>query len=188
MGQKMQPVQIDMNNLSECAWYIIVTKHNYEQKFANDLDKCIKNNNIINIKEIFVPLYEESFLKTLSNGKTKLEKKIKKIYPNYVFVKANMDENVWTFIRKTSGCSTILATGSIPCTMDEKEIIKIKTICGKYLKDQFNVGDNVEIVNGIFSGNIGIIDNIDSINSIIDIKLQNNLTIKIDIDDVIRRK
>lgn len=188
MGQKMQPVQIDMNNLKECLWYTIVTKHNYEQKFASDLEKGIKNKNVTNIKEIFVPFLEEKHEKKLADGKIKIVTKINKIYPNYVFVKANMDEDVWAFIRKTSGCSTILATGSTPCTMRESEIQKIKMACGKYSAADFEIGEEVEIVDHIFSGNIGIIDDINIINNIVAIKLQNKLTIKVNINNIIRRK
>ena len=186
MGQKMPPVQIEMNDLAGSPrWYTIVTKHNYEQKFATDLEKGIKNKNITNIKDIFVPFFEEKVDKILKDGKVKTSIKIHKIYPNYVFVKAIMTEDIWTFIRKTSGCSTILATGPTPCTMTESEIKKIKLACGK--GEEFKVGDQVEIVNHIFEGNIGIISDISSINNIATIKLQNNLTIKINTNNIIGR-
>lgn len=186
MGQKMPPVQIEMNDLvGSPRWYTVVTKHNYEQKFATDLEKGMRNKNITNIKEIFVPFLEEKIEKVLKGGKTKSTIKIHKIYPNYVFVKAVMTEDTWAFIRKTSGCSTILATGSTPCTMTESEIKKIKYACGK--KEELNIGDQVEIVNHIFSGNVGIISDINVINNIASIKLQNDLIVKVNIDNIIRR-
>lgn len=186
MGQKLPPVQIEMNDIDGIPrWYTIVTKFNYEQKFATDLKKGIENKGIDNIQEIFVPILEEEIKKVDKDGKTKISKKYHKIYPSYVFVKCIMNENVWAFIRKTSGCSTILATGSIPCTMSDFDIQKIKSSCG--MVEKFNVGEKVEIIDHVFAGNYGIITDVNDINSMITIKLHNELTVRIGINHVIRR-
>ena len=186
MGQKMAPIRIEIQDeKSVPRWYTIVTKFNYEQKFATDLEKGIVNNNITNIQEIFVPFLEEKVDKKLADGKIKTVIKYHKIYPGYVFVKAIMTKDIWAFIRKTSGFATILATGSTPSTMTDIEIQKIKNACGK--GNNHTVGDQVEIINNVFEGNSGIIININDITNISTVKLNNGLTVKISNNDIIRR-
>lgn len=186
MGQKLPPVQINMNDVAGIPrWYTVVTKFNYEQKFATDLQKGIENKGITNIQEIFVPIYTEKIEKIDKDGKIKISEKYHKIYPSYVFVKCIMNEDIWAFIRRTSGCSTILATGATPCTMSDADIQKIKCDCG--IKQTFNVGDKVEIINHVFAGNCGIIIETNHINNMIVIKLHNELTVKISGDNAIRR-
>ena len=95
MGQKMPPVRIEIHDVAGVPrWYTVVTKFNYEQKFASDLEKGIANKGIKNIQEIFVPFLEEKIDKKLPNGKIKTTIKYHKIYSGYVFVKAIMTEDI----------------------------------------------------------------------------------------------
>ncbi len=180
----MSPVQIKMNNLSEeLAWYTIVTKFNYEQKFSEDLKKKIEVNGITNIKEVFVPTYEEHYTKKTKKGEKPAVRTLN-LYPGYVFVKCYMTADIWSFIRKTSGCATILAAGDTPCVMHDMEIEGMKKSCVS--EDLFEIGENIEINNGIFSGNRGIIENINSITKIATIALYNNLNITVSTKDLVR--
>lgn len=180
----MPPVQIKMNNLSnELVWYTIVTKFNYEQKFSQDLRRKIEVHGVENIKEIFVPTYEEKYIKKTRGGEKAATRSVN-LYPGYVFVKCYMNEDIWSFIRKTSGCATILATGDTPCVIYDGEIHNMKKACAPRVK--FEIGENIEINNGVFSGNRGIVESIDYITKVATIALYNNLNITVNTNDLIR--
>ena len=198
MGQKMPAVQINIKDVSEKPqWYVVVTKFNYEKKFAGDLQLGLKNSGLDqNIKEIVVPLKETQVTSLTKTGKTRKTTKVEKIYPSYVFVKAIMNETVWNYIRATAGCATILATGADLVIMSERDIDQIKELCGiikddkeekKVLVAEFkgNIGDNVKVIDGIFFDYHGKINKIDRNKDTVDIKLEDSIyTVEINIKDI----
>lgn len=171
MGQKMPTVAINLQGVPKNpAWYTVVTKFNYEQKYAKDLLAGLKNSPAGNkIFEVVVPFKEYREIIKDNKGKEKEKITFEKIMPLYVFVKAEMDDHVWNYLRNTSGAATILAAGGIPLVMTEQEIFKIKEACGilekekqakkeelsrkiENLKQLFCVGKKVTLSNGVFNG------------------------------------
>lgn len=130
MGKITKPV-IDLEGQpTEHSWYPVVTKYNYEQAYVSDVIKGLEAKGLQDkIIDWVVPIREDIEIVVTKTGKEK-EKKVKeKIYPNYVFVKAIMNEEVWDYLRTRSGASTVLAPGGIPCCISEEEIEKIKELC-----------------------------------------------------------
>ena len=67
MGQKMAPIRIEIQDeKSVPRWYTIVTKFNYEQKFATDLEKGIVN-------KIILPKSLENLLKKSTKHREAVE-------------------------------------------------------------------------------------------------------------------
>lgn len=206
MGQKMPVSVINLKDVSlKPAWYTIVTKFNYENKFAGDLMLGLKNTNFEDrIIEVVVPLkkIEQEVPRKSKAGGTRIKVTYEKIYPTYIFVKAIMNEDIWNYIRNTAGCSTILAPSGYPTTVSEEEMIKIKSDCGLLeqekeqkkanlknnidaLKAKFKVGMRSIISSGIFDGYEGNIVAIDFNKGKVNIALSiNGVNIETDLLDI----
>lgn len=128
----MPPPVINIKDTSDdFEWYTVVTKFNYEKKFAKNLLAGLKNVGLEDkIIDVVVPIKETKIEKVSKNGEIKKSIKSEKIYPLYVFVKAKMDESVWNYIRNTTGASTILLCGGDIVTLGNSEINQVKKQCG----------------------------------------------------------
>lgn len=200
MGQKMPIVQINViDKTCKPRWYTVVTKFNYEKKFASNLMNGLKNSGMSDsILDIVVPLKEYEVVTTTKTGKARKTIKVEKIYPSYVFVKAIMNERVWNYINNITGCATILATGADLAIMNDKEVQKIKEICGyeekvtskqaneqKMRSFQGKKNDLVKVIDGVFLGYKGTIINKDIAKAKITIELlENGMNIEINVDDI----
>lgn len=97
------------------AWYVVTTQYNCEHAYAVDVELGLEAKGLKdNIFECVVPI--------------NLERK-EKLYPNYVFVNAIMNEDVWNYLRTRRGVSTILAPDGTPSTVTDEEVQNIKILC-----------------------------------------------------------
>lgn len=148
-------------------WYIIVSKFNWEKRLAQDI---MNNKSSFGLDEqiidVLVPI--KTTKTTTTNAKGKIVEKVKeeKLYPLYVFVKCTMDDKVWNFIANSEGSQTILAPSGTPTVMEEKDILKMKDICGmleapkKEASSEFKVNDYVLVLDGPFKDQWGPITSI----------------------------
>ena len=128
-------------------WYVINTKPNAEFKVISYLaSKKI---------ETFMP----KFLTTRKHAR-KVDKVYKPLFPNYLFVNADINKN-YRVINSTIGVKSILGSGeestSVPSSII-KEFLFITDEMGsvKYLdKSNYNYGQEIRINDGLFKGNIG---------------------------------
>lgn len=166
MGQKMPVVRIDLSSCpTGAAWYTVVTLYNYEKKYADDLMKGVKNAGLEGrILDTVVAFRETEYTTISKSGKESKKVKVEKVMPLYVFVKAVMDEQVWDYLRNTTGAHTVLAAGGCPSIMDDDDINKIKLACGLLEKEhvEFNgeIGDAVMIIGGPFLNYTGEVQSI----------------------------
>jgi transcriptional antiterminator NusG len=123
------------------------------------------------------------------NGRKK--KFLKPIFPGYIFVEIELNDNFWYEVKNTPGVINFISCGNDPIPVHENEIKYIMTLVddGKtlLLETAFEVGDLARIVNGPFMGASGIISEIDikrnKIKVAIDI-LGKHVAIDLDYDDV----
>ena len=130
MGKITKPV-IDLEGLPEVpAWYLVATKHNYQEKYAENLEMGLEAKNMSNkIVEWFVPIKEEEVETVNEKGVTTVKTKKTKILENYVYVKAVMDEFVWDYLRTTVGAAAVIAPGGRPAITTEEDIDRMKALC-----------------------------------------------------------
>lgn len=166
MGQKMPVIRIDLSSCpTGAAWYTVVTLYNYEKKYAEDLMKGVKNAGLEGkILDTVVAFRETEYTTITKTGKESKKVKVEKVMPLYVFVKAVMDEQVWEYLRTTTGAHTVLAAGGCPSIMSDADIYKIKEACGLIEKEpvEFNgeAGDAVMIIGGPFVNHTGEVKSI----------------------------
>ena len=136
-------------------WYVAHTYSGYESKVKANLEKIVENRGLGNlIFDIRIPV--ETIVE--KNGDT--EKVIEvKIFPSYVYIKMVMTDESWHAVRNITGVTGFVGPGSRPTPLSEQEVEALNLEEVK-VRLPFNVGDNVQIVDGLFEGYVGVVQSI----------------------------
>ncbi|MBR0193507.1 MAG: transcription termination/antitermination factor NusG [Thermoguttaceae bacterium] len=154
---------------SQLQWYILKVQSNREDSVKRNLEKRIK---VAGLEKFFghiiVPTESVTELK---NGKRKVVKH--KLYPGYVIIQMEINDDSWYLVRQTSGIGDFAATDAKgkPITMLPDEVEKIlqmeaqgeEDAAAGGLRIAFTVGANVKVTEGTFQNYEGIVDSIDSV-------------------------
>ena len=152
-------------------WYILKVQSNREDSVKRNLEKRIK---VAGLEKYFghiiVPTESVTELK---NGKRKVVKH--KLYPGYVIIQMEINDDSWYLVRQTSGIGDFAATDDgkdrKPITMLPDEVEKILQMEAQgeeeaatgSLRIAFTVGANVKVTEGTFQNYEGIVDSIDAV-------------------------
>jgi len=129
-------------------WYVVHTKINKE----NVAESHLKRQNYI----IYFPK-----CKTIIRNTKKISTVIKPLFPRYFFVRIDLCKQNWTSINYTYGVKNLLTMENSPVKVSESIIEKIKSqenpegITDISFIDNFNKGDELNIHDGVFSGQKG---------------------------------
>ena len=93
------------------------------------------------------------------NDKGEVKQIETKLFPSYVFVKMTMTDESWHVVRNITGVTGFVGPGSEPTPLTDEEIAMFQV---EVIKDEFlfNIGDTVKVVDGIFAGYSGVLQNI----------------------------
>jgi transcriptional antiterminator NusG len=143
-------------------WFVIHTYSGYENKVKANLERRIHSMNMQDkIFRVLVPMEDEVEFK---EGKRKITPK--KVFPGYVLVEMDMDDQSWYVVRNTSGVTGFVGSpgaGEKPVPLQDKEvktILKQMGIETPKLKIDFKKGDRVKVTSGPFFDFTGLIDEI----------------------------
>ncbi len=143
-------------------WFVIHTYSGYENKVKANLERRIHSMNMQDkIFRVLVPMEDEVEFK---DGKRKITPK--KVFPGYVLVEMEMDDQSWYVVRNTSGVTGFVGSpgaGEKPVPLQDKEvktILKQMGIETPKLKIDFKKGDRVKVTSGPFFDFTGIVDDI----------------------------
>jgi len=140
----------------EARWYVVHTYSGYENKVKTDLEKTIKNRELQDyFFDIIVPMEEQIVIK---DGQRKSN--LKKVYPAYVIVKMIVTEETWYIVRNTRGVTGFVGSGTDPIPLTDSEVKKMGLDVQSISLD-FDVNDQIKIINGPFENYIGTIVKID---------------------------
>ena len=84
----------------------------------------------------------------------------RKMFPGYVLVRMIMNDDTWYVVRNTRGVTGFVGPGSKPVPLTEAEM-KSLGIRVKNISVDFEVGDSVSVVAGIWKDTIGIVQKMD---------------------------
>ena len=146
-------------------WFVIHTYSGYENKVKTNLEKRVESMNMEDyIFRVIVPMENDVQVK---DGKKKVVQR--KIFPGYVLVEMNMTDDSWYVVRNTTGVTGFVGTGSKPVPLAEAEVERLlsQMVAVEEGKDanfkiDFEIGDDVRIVDGPFEGFLGKIEEIDA--------------------------
>lgn len=141
-------------------WYVIHTYSGHEKMVKETLEQRLKSLGLAaRVSEILIPTEDVMEVK---GGRKQVF--TKRSFPGYVFVKMEVDDEVWYAIRNTPKVSGFVG-GAKPSPLLDSEVEAIlaqmkATSERPQPKVLFEPGESVRIIDGPFSNFTGIVDNI----------------------------
>ena len=141
-------------------WYIVHTYSGHENKVAKTLRQRSQSLGFEDrIFDIIVPTRN-----TIKVSQGKKENVEEKIFPGYVLIRMEVDDESWLLVRTTQGVTGFVGAGNKPTPISNREVEAIQ----KFMKTEeplyktsFTIGEAVKIVDGPFADFLGTIDEID---------------------------
>lgn len=165
-----------MSEIQEARWYVVHTYSGHENKVKATIEKAVKTRGMEDcIRQVIVPtedviettkvkekVKENGEVKEVVKEKTKVRQR--KIYPSYVLINMIITDESWYIVRNTKGVTGFVGPGSKPVPLSEEEVksmgIDLTKIGEKNV--DLEVGETINICNGPFKGQSGIIKEIDA--------------------------
>ncbi len=141
-------------------WYVVHTYSGYENKVKINLEQRVKSMGMEN--QIFQALIPTEKVLEVKAGRRKYVQK--KVFPGYVVIEMILDNDSWQVVRNTPGVTRFVGSGGKPVPLEEREIDNILKQMGKgekVPKLEVEVGENIRIVVGPFTGYTGKVKEID---------------------------
>lgn len=147
----------------EAKWYVVHTYSGYENKVKTNIEKLAENQKMQDqIFEIKIPV------ETAVDEKGKeIERKL---FPGYVFVKVavfpdennypKMSDETWLLIRNTRGVTGFVGPENKAIPLTDEEVIRLG-VDKKVIEISYAVGDTVNIIDDMFDGFSGVVQEID---------------------------
>jgi transcriptional antiterminator NusG len=141
----------------EAKWYVVHTYAGYENKVASSIEKIIDTGALGGmIKEVKVPTVAVTEVK--NNKKREIEQKL---FPSYVFVKMEMNNDSWYIIKNTRGVTGFVGIESKPRPLSDEEVNKFDAKgFESHIKLDFDIGDVVTVIGGALEGCEGLVESI----------------------------
>ena len=155
--------------MSEANWYVVHTYSGYENKVKANIEKTIENRKLQDqILEVSVPMQEVLEVK---NGVKKLVQK--KLFPGYVLLNMEMNDDTWYVVRNTRGVTGFVGPGSKPVSLTEQEMrnMGIKNRSNEVLID-LEVGDTIMVISGAWENTSGVIKQINTNKQVVTINVE----------------
>ena len=150
----------------EFRWYIVHTYSGQEDRVKKNLDLRIQSLDMQDrIFQVVVPTEEEVIFK---DGKRKSEQR--KLFPGYILVQMNMDDESWYVVRNTPGVTGFISTEDdydkrpkpVPLEDSQLESILKQSESGPArIKIGLETGDTVRITEGPFIDFVGAVGDVD---------------------------
>jgi len=105
-------------------WYVVHTQSGYEKKVKQNLEARTQSMNMEGrIHEVVIPMEEVVEFK---GGKKVVAQK--KMFPGYLLVRCNLDDDSWYVIRNTPGVTGFVGQGTKPSPLRRKEVETFLTV------------------------------------------------------------
>ena len=164
-----EPEPYDDPNLRPGKWFVVHTQSGYEKKVTANLNARIQSMNMEDkIYEIVIPMEEVDEFK---NGKKQTV--MKKVFPGYLLVRCQMDDETWYCVRNTPGITGFVGQavkGQKPTPLSRREVktfLSPKTTAQadaprRKAKLDYEEGESVRVKEGPFADFTGEIAEINA--------------------------
>lgn len=144
-------------------WYVVHTYAGYENKVKADLETRVASMNMEDkIYEVVIPM--EEVVEVKSGKKQKVQRKV---FPGYLLVRLDLDDESWYVVRNTPGVTGFVGSGSKPTPLSEREVDRILQR-GKEPEAErpkpklaWTENDPVRVTSGPFANFQGVISEVD---------------------------
>ena len=176
-----------MSEIQEAKWYVVHTYSGHENKVKATIENSVKNRGMEDyIKQVIVPT--EDVIETTKTGKEKVRQR--KIYPSYVLIQMIITDESWYIVRNTKGVTGFVGPGSKPVPLSEEEVksmgIDLDKIGEK--RTEIEVGEVVNVRDGVFKGQSGVVKELDLKNEKVKISVNNGtsgeLSLELDLKSI----
>ena len=148
-SQNPQPAVVQPDpNAGKGSWFVVHTYSGHENKASAALNQREDAMNLEKKKPNPIP-------------KTNIKEKI---FPGYILVRMDLDDESWLAVRTTPGVTAFVGTGNKPTPISQKEVQAIMAfmkVAAPTFKAKFSVGEAVKIVDGPFADFLGSVETID---------------------------
>jgi transcriptional antiterminator NusG len=142
-------------------WFVIHSYSGYENKVKSNLESRIASMNMEErIFEVVIPMEDVIEFK---NGKKQVVSK--KVFPGYLMVRIDLDDDSWYVVRNTPGVTGFVGLGARPTPLSRKEVesilqVKVDGVAAPTKTKprlQYEVGESVRVKEGPFADFTGTI-------------------------------
>jgi transcriptional antiterminator NusG len=136
-------------------WYVVHTQSGYEKKVKQNLEARISSMNMEErIHEVVIPMEDVIEFK---NGKKVVVQK--KVFPGYLLVRCDLDDDSWYVIRNTPGVTGFVGQGAKPSPLPRRDVeafLQVKTGDEEAPKRgkprlEYEIGETVRVREGPFA-------------------------------------
>ncbi len=151
----------EVESSADGQWYVLHTYSGYENKVKKTIESRVDALDMGDkVFEIVVPTQEEIEIKQGQRHNVQ-----RKVFPGYVLVRMEMDEDSWYQLRNTPGVTGFVSFNNKPVSLTEQEaqgVLKSMAAEAPKVKIQFALGDTIRIIDGPFADFRGEIDEINN--------------------------
>jgi len=158
--EEVKPEEAAPSAAGDKKWYVIQTFTGQEDKVKQAIAQTVEAEGLTDrVFQVLVPTEETVEIK---GGKR--VKKVRKMFPGYIFLEMILDEKSWYLIRQTSGVARFIGTKVTPTPVSDKEMQRVLKQLGKEekLEITFEKGEVVRVISGPFRGYTGTVDEINA--------------------------
>ena len=176
-----------MSEIQDAKWYVVHTYSGHENKVKATIENTVKNRGMEDyIKQVIVPT--EDVIETTKTGKEKVRQR--KIYTSYVLINMIITDESWYIVRNTKGVTGFVGPGSKPVPLSEEEVksmgIDLDKIGEK--RTEIEVGEVINVRDGLFKGQSGIVKEIDLKNETVKVCMNsstgNEVSLELDLKSI----
>ena len=174
----------------DTRWYVVHTYSGYENKVATNIEKMAENRKMQDqILEVKIPVE----IVTDAEKKKEVERKL---FPGYVLVKVAvwpdkdnrpaMSDEAWLLIRNTRGVTGFVGPENKAIPLTDEEVIRLG-VEKKTVEVSYKVGDSVNIIDELFDGFTGIVEELDVDNNVVKVSVAlfgKDTTVELELDQV----
>lgn len=175
----------------EARWYVIHTYSGYENKVKTNIEKLVENQKMQDqIFEVKIPVeivHDAEADKDIE----------RKLFPGYVLVKVavtpdqdnrpKMSDETWLLIRNTRGVTGFVGPENKAIPLTDEEVIRLG-VEKRVVEVSYGVGDTVNIIDDMFDGFSGVVEDIDLENNTVKVVVSalfgKETTVELELDQV----
>src|SRR3974390_531614 len=138
-------------------WYVVHTYSGYENKVRSNMGNVVASRGIEDrVYEVVIPMEEVAEFK--GGKKVTVQKKV---FPGYLLVRCDLDDDTWGAIRNTPGVTGFVGPGTKPTPLSRREVenilqVKVEGVPGAAPKRararlEYEVNETVRVKEGPFA-------------------------------------
>jgi transcriptional antiterminator NusG len=156
-GEEEEIVPVESPYDRPGRWYVVHTYSGYENKVRSNMGNVVASRGIEDrVFEVVIPMEDVDEFK----GGKKITVQ-KKVFPGYLLVRCDLDDDTWGAIRNTPGVTGFVGPGTKPTPLSRREVenilqVKVEGVPGATTKRrtprlEYEVNETVRVKEGPFA-------------------------------------